>query len=197
MQVWWCLLCYRWSACSCCWFWLLGVWCAASRKGDLQRGTKIIMRTFSFLSLTVWSLCLYIQPHSRVHPVHSSVRVCLFLDASSQTQDNQTRCFGQAGHEAAPVSGPHTSAGPYLWNRQPLNLCPLPDHMLEYWRPAEPLQWWASNTQWQLMSSRVILNHYPDHFCYFSWEIYSDLWFKKTNRAFTFSNLRFLSLTAT
>lgn len=71
--------------------------------------------------------------------------VYFFIDASSLPQDNPTHCFSQAIHEAALVSGPHTSASLYLWSLRPLspaNLCPLllPDRTLEHQGPAEQLQ---------------------------------------------------------
>lgn len=141
-QIRWCLSWPWWLAYFCCWSWLLGVWCAASKKGDLQRGTE---GSYFFLSGSVRS------DETIKSTFNCCFRVCFFIDASSLPQDNPTRCFSQAAHEAAHVSGPHTSANLYLWSLQPLkpvNLCPLllPDHILEHWSPAEQLQRWASTS---------------------------------------------------
>lgn len=116
--------------------------CCIKKRRPLKRYRKKLFIYFSLCSLCTLSRC-------RLSIFNWRSCVYFFIDASNLPQDSPTRCFGQAVHEAALVSGPHTSASLYLWSLQPLkpvNLCSLrpPDHILEHWSPAEQLQRWVS-----------------------------------------------------
>lgn len=80
--------------------------------------------------------------------------VFLFTGSFQRPQDNRTRCFSRAFHEAVLVSGRHTSARLHCWSLLPVkstNLWALllSNHRPELEGPAEQLQRWASHSVWQ------------------------------------------------
>lgn len=127
--------------------------CVCTETGSMVAMVSLAVTSLLLLVLVVGSLICCIKKTRPVKRCEKPRHLSLYLrqlvsdvlshelrfapaciaDAFSLPQDNPTRCFSQAAHEAAQASAPHTSASPYLWSLQlpkPANLCLHPGRRL-------------------------------------------------------------------